>query len=192
MIDAFARLPGIGPKTASRLTYYLLKAPEGESLELAEALQAMRRDTAQCSVCLNITELGQDPCAVCRDPRRNAGLICVVEAPLDVVALERTQAFRGHYHVLHGAISPLDGVGPEALRIKELLERVKDGTVGEVILATDPDTEGEATALYLAGLLRERSKAKVSRIAHGVPMGGDLDYIDERTLSQAMSGRRVP
>ena len=189
LIDAFARLPGIGPKTASRLTYYLLKAPEGESLELAEALRAMRRDTAQCSVCLNITELGEDPCAVCRDPGRNAGLICVVEAPLDVVAPERTQAFRGHYHVLHGALSPVDGIGPEDLRIEELVGRVAAGGVQEVILATNPTLEGEATALFLRRKL-ESFPLRVTRLARGLPSGGDLEYADAHTLSQALEGRR--
>ena len=189
LIDAFARLPGIGPKTASRLTYYLLKAPEGESLELAEALQAMRRGTARCPVCLNISELGEDLCPICRDPGRNPGLICVVEAPLDVVALERTQAFRGHYHVLHGALSPVDGIGPEDLRIEELVGRVAAGGVQEVILATNPTLEGEATALFLRRKL-EPFPLRVTRLARGLPSGGDLEYADAHTLSQALEGRR--
>jgi recombination protein RecR len=189
LIDAFARLPGIGPKTASRLTYYLLKAPEGESLELAQALQEMHRGTAQCSVCLNITEAGEDPCAICRDPGRNGTLICVVEAPLDVVAIERTQAFRGRYHVLHGALSPVDGIGPDDLRIEELVVRIAGGGVQEVILATNPTLEGEATALFLRRKL-ESFPLKMTRLARGLPSGGDLEYADANTLSQALEGRR--
>ena len=189
LIEAFARLPGIGPKTASRLTYYLLKATEEESLELAAALQEMRRGTAQCSVCLNITEVGRDPCAICRDPSRSHAAICVVEAPLDVVAIERTQAFRGRYHVLHGALSPVDGIGPEDLRIEELVGRVAGGGVEEVILATNPTLEGEATALYLKRRL-ETFPLKVTRLARGLPSGGDLEYADANTLSQALEGRR--
>jgi recombination protein RecR len=189
LIDAFARLPGIGPKTASRLTYYLLKAPEGESLELAEALQQMRRGTAQCSVCLNITEAGEDSCPICRDPGRSGGTICVVEAPLDVVAIERTQAFRGRYHVLHGALSPIDGIGPEDLHIEELVKRIAGGGVEEVILATNPTLEGEATALFLRRRL-EGFALRVTRLARGLPSGGDLEYADANTLSQALEGRR--
>ena len=189
LIDAFARLPGIGPKTASRLTYYLLKAPEGESLELAEALQAMRRGTARCPVCLNISELGEDLCPICRDPGRNPGLICVVEAPLDVVALERTQAYHGRYHVLDGALSPVDGIGPEDLRIEELVVRVAGGGVQEIILATNPTLEGEATALFLRRRL-EGYTLRVTRLARGLPSGGDLEYADANTLSQSLEGRR--
>ena len=189
LIDAFARLPGIGPKTASRLTYYLLKAPEGESLELAEALENMRRGTAECSICLNITERGQDPCAICRDSGRSAAVICVVEAPLDVVALERTQAFRGRYHVLHGALSPVEGIGPDDLRIEALVGRVAAGGVDEVILATNPTLEGEATALFLRRRL-ESFPLRVTRLERGLPSGGDLEYADANTLSQALEGRR--
>ena len=189
LIDAFSRLPGIGPKTASRLTYFLLKAPEGESLELAEALRQMRSETALCSICLNITEQGTDPCPICRDPGRDASMICVVEAPLDVVALERTQAFRGRYHVLHGALSPVDGIGPGELRIEELVARVGGGEVREVILATNPTLEGEATALYLRRRL-ETFELRVTRLARGLPAGGDLEYADANTLSQALEGRR--
>ena len=189
LIDAFARLPGIGPKTASRLTYYLLKASEGESLELAAALQEMRQATVLCSSCLNITEIGQDPCPICRDPARLSTAICVVEAPLDVVALERTQAFRGRYHVLHGALSPVDGIGPEDLRIEELMARLSPGGVEEVILATNPTLEGEATALYLKRRL-EAYPLRLTRLARGLPAGGDLEYADAVTLSQALEGRR--
>jgi recombination protein RecR len=189
LIEAFARLPGIGPKTASRLTYFLLRAPEGESLELAEALQAMRAGTVLCSVCFNITDRAQDPCAVCRDPARSAGVLCVVEAPLDVLALERTESFRGRYHVLHGAISPVEGVGPEDLRIVELIARVAGGGIEEIILATNPTLEGEATAMYLRKRL-ESFPLRVTRLARGLPAGGDLEYADASTLSQALEGRR--
>lgn len=189
LIEAFARLPGIGPKTASRLTYFLLRAPESESLELAEALQAMRAGTVLCSVCFNITEREADPCAICRDPARGAGLLCVVEAPLDVLALERTESFRGRYHVLHGAISPVEGIGPEDLKIAELVQRVAAGGVDEVILATNPTLEGEATAMYLRKRL-EAFPIRMTRLARGLPAGGDLEYADSSTLSQALEGRR--
>ncbi len=189
LIEAFARLPGIGPKTASRLTYFLLKAPEGESLELAEALQAMRGGTVLCSVCFNITDRAVDPCAICRDPARLAGVLCVVEAPLDVLALERTESFRGRYHVLHGAISPVEGIGPEDLRIAELVQRVTAGGIEELILATNPTLEGEATAMYLRKRL-EGSSIRMTRLARGLPAGGDLEYADASTLSQALEGRR--
>ena len=189
LIDAFSRLPGIGPKTASRLTYYLLKASEAESAELAQALLEMHSATSLCSVCFNITERGLDPCAICRDESRRAGPICVVEAALDVVALERSRAYRGRYHVLHGALSPVEGIGPEDLRIEELVARVEQGGVEEVILATNPTLEGEATALFLRRRL-ESFALKVTRLARGLPSGGDLEYADASTLSQAMEGRR--
>jgi recombination protein RecR len=189
LIDAFARLPGIGPKTASRLTYYLLKASEGESQELAQALQGMHSGTGRCSVCFTITEIGVDPCIICRDPNRSGGLICVVEAPLDLVAIEKTQAFHGRYHVLHGALSPIEGIGPDDLRIEELVKRVEAGGMDEVILATNPTLEGEATALYLRRRL-ETFPLKVTRLARGLPSGGDLEYADVNTLSQALEGRR--
>lgn len=189
LIDAFSRLPGIGPKTASRLTYFLLKAPEAESLELADALREMHAGTALCSVCFNITEAARDPCPICRDDRRAGGSICVVEAPLDLVAIERTQAYGGRYHVLHGALSPVEGIGPEDLRIEELMSRLAGGQVGEVILATNPTLEGEATALYLRRRL-EGHPVLVTRLARGLPSGGDLEYADTATLSQALEGRR--
>lgn len=189
LIEAFSRLPGIGPKTASRLTYFLLRAPEGESLELAEALRTMHAETRTCSVCFNITDQTADPCVVCRDPARAAGMLCVVEAPLDVLALERTQTFRGRYHVLHGAISPVEGVGPDDLRIAELVARIAAGGVEEVILATNPTLEGEATAMYLRKRL-EAFPVRVTRLARGLPAGGDLEYADAGTLSQALEGRR--
>ncbi len=189
LIDAFGRLPGIGPKTASRLTYYLLKAPQGESQELAQALQGMHSGTDLCSVCFTITERGADPCAICRDANRSGALICVVEAPLDLVAIERAQAFRGRYHVLHGALSPIEGIGPDDLRIEELVKRVEAGGVEEVILATNPTLEGEATALYVRRRLEDH-RLRITRLARGLPSGGDLEYADANTLSQALEGRR--
>ena len=189
LIDAFARLPGIGPKTASRLAYYLLKAPEGESQELAQALLGMHSGTGRCSTCFTITESGVDPCVICRDPNRTPSLICVVEAPLDLVAIERTQAFRGRYHVLHGALSPVEGIGPDDLRIEELVRRVEAGGVEEVILATNPTLEGEATALFVRRRL-EAYALRVTRLARGLPSGGDLEYADANTLTQALEGRR--
>lgn len=189
LVEALSRLPGIGPKTASRLTYFLLKAPEGESLELAQALQEMHRGTALCSVCFNLTEAGADPCSICRDDGRLRETICVVEAPLDLVALERAQAYFGLYHVLHGALSPVEGIGPDDLKIEALIERLKAGGVEEVILATNPTLEGEATALYLRRRL-ESTPVRVTRLARGLPAGGDLEYADATTLTQALEGRR--
>jgi recombination protein RecR len=189
LIEALSRLPGIGPKTASRLTYHLLRASEGESLELAEALRSMRAETKLCSVCFNITDRVVDPCGVCRDDSRRSDLICVVESPLDVLALERTESFRGRYHVLHGAISPVEGIGPEDLKLAELVARIAAGGVDEVILATNPTLEGEATAMYLRRRL-EAHPVRVTRLARGLPAGGDLEYADASTLSQALDGRR--
>ena len=189
LIEAFARLPGIGPKTASRLTYYLLRAEESESLALAAALQEMRAETVLCSICFNITDRGQDPCRVCSDPTRERSILCVVEEPLDVVAIERTGSFTGVYHVLHGSLSPIEGVGPESLRIQELSERVAAGEIEELILATNPTMEGEATAMFLKQHLAE-GDFRVTRLARGLPSGGDVEYADIRTLSQALEGRR--
>ena len=193
LIEAFARLPGIGPKTAQRLTYHLLRAPEAEARALAEALVAVRDQVVFCQRCFNISDA--DLCPVCRDPARDASRLCVVEEPLDVLALERTGEFRGLYHVLHGAISPIDGIGPERLRIRELLGRADDARragepLQEVILATNPTLEGEATAMYLAERLAD-SVGVVSRIARGLPVGGDLEYADEVTLIRALQGRRT-
>lgn len=189
LVEAFARLPGIGPKTASRLTYFLLKAPEAESQELAEALRQMHRSTALCSVCFNISEVGADPCSICSDERRQTATICVVEAPLDLVAMERAQAYRGLYHVLHGALSPVEGIGPADLKIEELMARLTRGGVSEVILATNPTLEGEATALYLRRRL-ETFSLRLTRLARGLPAGGDLEYADATTLTQALEGRQ--
>ena len=189
LIEALSRLPGIGPKTASRLTYHLLRASEGESLELAEALRSMRAETKLCSVCFNITDRVVDPCGVCRDDSRRSDLICVVESPLDVLALERTESFRGRYHVLHGAISPVEGIGPEDLKLAELVARVAAGGVDEVTLATNPALEGVAAAMCLRRRL-EAYPWGVARLARGLPAGGDLEYADASTLSQALDGRR--
>lgn len=187
LIEELSRLPGIGPKTASRLTYYLLRAPDEQVASLAEALHDLKARTRFCSICFNITEA--DPCPICNDEERDAGTICVVEEPLDVLAIERTREYRGRYHVLHGAISPVEGIGPENLRIKELLERVRGQPVREVILATNPSLEGEATAMYLQRHLAPLG-VRVTRLARGLPVGGDLEYADEVTLLRALEGRR--
>jgi len=187
LIDEFSRLPGIGPKTASRLTYYLLRSPDEQAESLAQALHELKARTRFCSVCFNITEA--DPCPICSDAERDAATLCVVEEPLDVLAIERTREYRGRYHVLHGAISPVEGIGPENLRIRELVERVRGGLVREVILATNPSLEGEATAMYLQRQLAPLG-LRVTRLARGLPMGGDLEYADEVTLTRALEGRR--
>jgi recombination protein RecR len=193
LIEAFARLPGIGPKTAQRLTYHLLRAPDAEARTLAGALVAVRDQVVFCDRCFNISD--QPLCPICRDPGRDESRLCVVEEPLDVLAIERTGEFKGRYHVLHGAISPIDGVGPDRLRIRELLERAdeaaRDGApFVEVIMATNPTLEGEATAMYLAERL-EGVVGTVSRIARGLPVGGDLEYADEVTLIRSFQGRRA-
>jgi recombination protein RecR len=187
LVEAFARLPGIGPKTAQRLTYFLLRAPADVSQELSEALVAMKEAVIFCSTCHNIAD--SDPCRICADASRDRAAICVVEEPLDVLALERTRGYRGLYHVLHGALSPMEGIGPEDLRIPQLLRRLEQGDVREVILATNPNVEGDTTAQYLAQLLRPLG-VRVSRLARGLPVGGDLEYADEVTLSQALENRR--
>ena len=193
LIEAFSRLPGIGPKTAQRLNYHLLRAPDAEARALATALVAVRDQVVFCDQCFNISDAPL--CPICRDPSRDVLRLCVVEEPLDVLALERTAEFRGLYHVLHGAISPIDGIGPDRLKIRELLGRAdeakRDGApLEEVILATNPTLEGEATAMYLAERL-EGSVGIVSRIARGLPVGGDLEYADEVTLIRALQGRRA-
>ncbi|CAN5803004.1 recombination mediator RecR [soil metagenome] len=188
LIDELARLPGIGPKTASRLAYYVLRAPREQALSLADAILEVKEKVILCSRCFNITDT--DPCAICRDHDREQGIICVVEEPLDVLALERTGEYRGLYHVLHGAISPVDGVGPDKLRIRELIERVAEQHPREVILATNPNIEGDATAMYVARQLAS-SGVSVSRPASGLPVGGDIEYADEVTLGRALSGRRA-
>jgi recombination protein RecR len=189
LIDEFSRLPGIGPKTASRLTFYLLRAPKEQSEALADALRELRERTTFCSVCFNITEA--DPCAVCADEKRDRSVICVVEEPLDVIAIERTRDYRGLYHVLHGTIAPVEGIGPDELRIAELLMRFNSAPpVREVIIATNPNMEGEATAMYIARQLEGRG-VRVTRLARGLPVGGDLEYADEVTLSRALAGRQA-
>jgi recombination protein RecR len=193
LIEAFARLPGIGPKTAQRLTYHLLRAQDAEARTLAAALVDVRDKVVFCERCFNISDAPL--CPICRDPMRDQVRLCVVEEPLDVLALERTGEFKGLYHVLHGAISPIDGVGPDRLKIRELFARAdeakRDGqTIEEVIIATNPTLEGEATAMYLAERL-EGSVGVVSRIARGLPVGGDLEYADEVTLIRALQGRRA-
>jgi len=188
LIDELGRLPGIGPKSAQRLAFHLLQADSGEVTRLVNALVEVREKIRYCSICGNVAEAEQ--CRICLDPRRDLTCICVVEEPKDVVAVERTREFRGRYHVLGGAISPIDGVGPDDLRIKELLTRLADGAVSELIIATDPNLEGEATATYLARLLRPM-EMKVTRLASGLPVGGDLEYADEITLGRAFEGRRV-
>jgi recombination protein RecR len=187
LIEELSRLPGIGPKTASRLTFFMLRAPEQQVMALAEAIRGLREGTVFCSACFNIAE--KDPCPVCQDPERDRGVICVVEEPLDVLAIERTRRFRGVYHVLHGALSPVDGIGPDELKMRELLERVRAGGVREVLLATNPTMEGDATAMYLARQLAPLG-VRVTRLAMGLPVGGDLEYTDEVTLGEALDGRR--
>lgn len=186
LIEAFERLPGIGPKTAQRLTYYLLHAPKEEAQALAKSAIEMREKTVICSICFNIGE--EDPCSICADPLRDQTTIMVVENPLDVLALEKAN-FKGLYHVLHGVISPLENIGPEEIHIRELLPRLKDGKVKELILATNPTMEGEATAMYIQRLISPLG-VKITRIARGLPVGSDLEYADETTLSRALEGRK--
>ena len=188
VIDEFSRLPGIGPKTASRLAFYLLRAPKEQALALAEALRQLRERITYCSICYNITEA--DPCAVCSDPHRDRSMICVVEEPLDVVAIERTGDYQGLYHVLHGSLAPIEGIGPDDLRIAELLPRLSaTPPVREVIIATNPNMEGEATAMYIGRQLAGTG-VQVTRLARGLPVGGDLEYVDQVTLGRALTGRQ--
>lgn len=190
LMDAFARLPGIGPKTASRLTFFLLRESSTEVRQaLLEALEGLQQGVAYCQECFNITAPGEALCPVCRDARRDAGVICVVEEPLDVLAIERAGVYQGRYHVLHGVLSPIEGVGPEDLRIAELVERVARGGVREVILATNPSLEGDATALYIRDRLAPY-EVRVTRLARGLPSGGDVEYADQNTLRGALAGRQ--
>jgi len=193
LIEAFARLPGIGPKTAQRLTYHLLRVPDAEARQLAAALVAVRDEVVFCETCFNFSDAPD--CPICRDPGRDPARLCVVEEPLDVLAVERTGEWKGRYHVLHGAISPMDGIGPERLRIRELLGRALEAEqagepLAEVILATNPSLEGDATAMYLAERLAGHV-GSITRIARGLPVGGDLEYADEVTLIRALQGRRA-
>jgi recombination protein RecR len=188
LIDEFGRLPGIGPKSAQRIAFHILQTESFDVKRLAEILMVVRERVRFCEICGNVSE--QDQCSICRDPRRSHATICVVEEAKDVVAIERTREFRGLYHVLGGAISPIDGIGPDDLRIRQLVQRLADGSVTEVIIATDPNLEGEATATYLTRLLVQPN-LRVTRLASGLPVGGDLEYADEVTLGRAFEGRRV-
>jgi len=186
LIEELHKLPGIGPKSAQRLAYYLLRIPEEQAKALAEAILAVKEKVVLCAVCQNFTEA--DPCSICQDQGRDRSRICVVEKPLDILAVERTRKYAGLYHVLHGVLSPMDGVGPDDLKIKGLVERLKDGSVKEVILATNPNLEGEATAMYLSRLMAPLG-LRVTRLARGLPFGGDLEYADELTMTRALEGR---
>jgi len=189
LIDELGRLPGIGPKSAQRIAFHIVQTPSFDPTRLASLLAEVREKVRFCAICGNVAE--EENCAICRDPRRDLSKICVVEEAKDVVAIERTREFRGRYHVLGGAISPIDGIGPDDLRIPQLLGRLADGSVTEVIIATDPNLEGEATATYLSRLLGAQPGLRVSRLASGLPVGGDLEYADEVTLGRAFEGRRV-
>ena len=188
LIEQLGKLPGIGPKTAARLTYYLLRAPEGEARDLADAIVSVKERTVLCSTCQNVSD--SDPCAVCRSNARDRSLICIVKEPLDILAIERTGQYRGLYHVLHGVLSPMDGIGPDDLKIRELLSRLENGEVREVILATNPNLEGEATAMYLQRLISPLDIV-ITRLARGLPMGSDLEYADEVTLTHALERRQT-
>jgi recombination protein RecR len=188
LIEEFGKLPGIGPKSAARLAYYLLRMPEGEARALAEAIVAVKDETVLCSSCQNIAVT--DPCPICTSDERDHNLVCVVKEPLDILALERTGRYGGVYHVLHGVLSPLDGIGPEDLKMRELLARIDEGAVEEVILATSPNLEGEATAMYIQKLLSPLG-VRVTRLARGLPVGGDLEYADEVTLTHALESRQA-
>ena len=187
LIDELGKLPGVGPKSAQRIAFHLIKIPEQDALSLADAIQQAKQKVRFCETCFNMSD--EVICEICSDSQRDSSLVCVVEEPRDIVALERTREYKGLYHVLQGAINPIDGIGPEQLKIRELLERLKGNTVVEVILCTNPNIEGEATAMYLAKLI-EPLGIQVSRIASGLPVGGDLEYADELTLGRALEGRR--
>jgi recombination protein RecR len=187
LVDELTRLPGVGRKSAQRLAFHLLKVSRDEALSLAEAIRSIKEDVRSCSVCGNFTE--DDPCLMCRDARRPRDVLCVVEQPMDVLAVEASGGFRGQYHVLRGALNPLEGIGPDDLRARELVERVKSGEIKEIILATNPNPPGEATAHFLADLLKP-FPVRVSRIARGIPVGGDLEYADQATLARAFEGRK--
>lgn len=194
LIEAFQRLPGIGPKTAARLTFYLFHVPQKELDRFSEAISSLKKKTVLCSACFNVSET--DPCQICSDENRDRTKICVVEQPLDVLAIEKSRSYKGLYHVLHGAIDPLNNIGPDELKIKELIGRVDEwisrGVEGEIILATNPNMEGEATAMYISQVIRESGNQdiRITRIGRGLPVGGDLEYADEVTLTRALEGRR--
>ncbi len=187
LIEEFHKLPGVGPKSAQRLTYHLLRIPHEDATALAQAIIELKERTVLCSICQNVTE--SDPCGICRDTGRDRSVICVVEEPLDILAVERTRGFHGLYHVLHGVISPMDGIGPEDLKVNELLARIRGGSVTEVIMATNPNLEGEATAMYVSRLVTPLG-IRVTRLARGLPMGSDLEYADDVTLSRAIENRQ--
>ncbi len=189
LIDAFSRLPGIGPKTASRLTFFLLNAPNEVALSLSEALHELKTNTVDCRICYNITSAGRTECEICASPERDPGIVCVVEEPLDVLAMERTGGYTGRYHVLRGVLSPIEGVGPEDLTMRQFFERVKAGGIQELILATNPSMEGDATAMYIQQQINIPG-VKVTRLARGLPIGGDLEYADQTTLLRALIGRQ--
>ncbi len=187
LIEALERLPGIGPKSASRLAFHILRMPQDQVHDLADAIATLKENIVYCSRCQNLSQT--DPCAICSDPARDPHLVCVVEDPLDVVAIERTGVYKGLYHVLHGVINPVEGIGPEDLRVDALLERLEREPIEEIVIATNPNMEGEATAMYLARLIHPKG-IRVTRLARGLPVGGDLEYADEITLSRALEGRR--
>ena len=187
LVAELAKFPGVGNKTATRLAFFLLRQPEAQAEALATAILDLRRNTRFCSVCFHITE--QDPCLLCNDPKRDEGLLCVIEEPQALLAIERSRSFRGRYHVLHGALSPLDGIGPEDLKIAPLLKRIEQGDVQEILIATNFTVEGDATALYLAKLIQPL-EIRVTRLAYGIPMGSELEYVDEATVNRAVEGRR--
>jgi len=194
LIESFSKLPGIGPKTASRLTFYLLHVPQVQLNEFSDSVRDLKNKTVYCSKCMNIGE--QDPCGICSDETRDASVVCVVEQPIEIISFEKTGKFHGVYHVLHGAIDPLNNIGPDEIRIQELMSRIKSGKIREIILATNLDMEGEATAMYIRReILRLKNQdakidgVKVTRLAHGLPVGSDLEYADEMTLSRALEGR---
>ncbi len=187
LIEELSKLPGIGPKTAQRLTFYLMKVQEAEAAALAKAIIDLKEKVSFCKTCFNLTE--GDECSICKDGERDDSMICIVEEPMDVVAIEKAASFKGRYHVLGGAISPIDGIGPEEIKVKELIDRLKDDKVKEVIIATNPNIEGETTAIYISRLIKPLG-IRVTRIASGLPVGGDLEYADEITLGRALEGRR--
>lgn len=187
LIDEFSRLPGVGKKSAQRLAFFVVNMEQGQAVNFAEAILDVKRKVRYCTKCFNITD--QDICDICSDPKRDHSLMCVVESPRDLIAIENTKEFHGYYHVLHGAISPMEGIGPNEIRIKELIIRLQNDVTKEVIIATNPSIEGEATAMYISKLLKG-TDISVTRLAHGIPVGGDLEYADEVTLAKAIEGRR--
>jgi recombination protein RecR len=187
LINHFSKLPGIGPKTASRLTYYLLKKPKNDVYDFGQALSNLQKDLIYCSKCHNYTQI--DPCAICQNSKKNQSIICVIEQPLDIMAIEKT-SFNGIYHVLHGAIAPIEGIGPEHLTLNHLYQRIKNEQIEEIIIATNPNLEGEATAMYIQNMLKKFPNIHISRLAFGLPMGSDIEYVDEITLGKAFEGRK--